>query len=56
MAPTNLKPNSKVNPRMRKGSSTNQINGKRKSTIKAMGQQNTNNMHQRIIAISVLMT
>jgi len=55
-APTSLKTASNVNPRIRNGRRINQIMGKRNNITIAMGQQSTNKMHHRIIAISVLIS
>jgi hypothetical protein len=56
MAPISLKTTSMVNPTILNGRRINQTIGKRKINTSANGQQSTNKMHQRIIAISVLIS
>jgi hypothetical protein len=56
IAPISLKITSIVNPTILKGRRINQTIGRRKIKTSANGQQSTNKMHQRIIAISVLIS
>jgi hypothetical protein len=51
----NLKINSSENPTIRNGSNRSQRRGNRKMSIKAMGQQSVNRMHQSRIASIVFM-
>lgn len=53
IAPTNLKMTSRVNPTIRNGSSRSHTRGKRNSTSRAIGQQQTSNRHQRTTARKV---
>lgn len=54
IAPINLNTTSRVNPTILKGRRINQIKGNRNISIRASGQQSTNKINQRRIAISVL--
>ena len=51
----NLRTSSRLNPMIRKGSSTSQSNGRIKISAMAIGQQMVNKIHQSKIAISVFM-
>jgi len=54
-APMNLKTSSSVSPTIRNGSNTSHTIGKMKISTRAIGQQSTNKMHQRITTRSVFM-
>jgi hypothetical protein len=56
IAPINLNTTSRVNPTILKGRRINQIIGNRNISTSANGQQRTNKIHQRRIAISVLIS
>jgi hypothetical protein len=54
IAPINLNTTSRVNPTILKGRRISQTIGNRNISTRAKGQQSTNKIHQRRIAISVL--